>query len=97
MPQIMQESGQSYDLPFIVFEPEMPAHQTRHMENPERVVKACVESTRINQIGHCKLTNPPQPLEEGGADDLDLLLAQLNEVVDRISDLATFGHDLRPP
>ena len=56
--QVMQQSGQPDDLSLIVIQPKVPTHEARHVKHTEGVIKASVQGTWIDEIGHRKLANP---------------------------------------
>src|SRR5208337_4399964 len=75
----------------VVIQPKLLREQTGDVANAQAVVKPGVQSPRINQVRHRKLADAPQSLKERRSDELYLLLPQLDEVVDRITDLVPLG------
>jgi hypothetical protein len=56
-----------------------------------------MERTWIDQVSHGQLTNASQPLEDRSSNELDLLLPEFHEVVDRIPDLMPLGQLIGSP
>jgi len=60
--QIMHQSRQAHQPLILIREPKNFAEQTRDVKNPERVIEAGMQCTRIDQVGESKLMRMPLSL-----------------------------------
>src|ERR1035438_3485915 len=62
------------------------------MENAERVVKTCVQSTWIHKPGHRQLVNAAQTLEKRRVKHVQLAAFHCDKTVNRIADVSFVTH-----
>ncbi|MEI8242951.1 MAG: hypothetical protein WCI17_06760 [bacterium] len=85
MPDIVQEGCETHQAALILVEAQSFGHESGKMGDSECMVKTGMNSPRINQRGHGKLTDAAQPLDWYRINEVTLLVAKRHEAVNRVS------------
>ena len=90
--KIVQKCGKSHKTCILGGKPEYLAKKTADVKNPQCVLEASMQCSRIDQIGEGKLADSAEPLESSGRHDLGFLPGHPNEAVNRVSNCPRLAH-----